>query len=378
MQRALAQLDQRRSPIPMLIHKIDLMLTMGMTLLLFVGAKAERNLIKEGYKLVVAADPDDEDFISGGSRQPAQYYNSGQCNSISYRDNCPNVPGTRFRFQSGIFVVNGDQVTRCTKVRSESQCHSSITNKFTFSTDYEGATTVYNLVKSDGDIAVLAGIDGGPLCENACKDKDGGTIKTIEDKDLCFATEVDGWLSVDSGYDEECTTIQPSQRQPCLELVLEPTERCIWPAATFVPYEGDDCTTADKSRSIYISKEPYDPDDPDRSNQHLYLFYELSTKGWIVSGPHSGCHSVTDENCLPGAERFSEAWWDAGDEPYLDTGDTLRCWAWSRTQKQELNIRCNKLHSSDSGGRSAESKAQYTFVKTVFAGALALGLLLSS
>jgi len=49
--------------------------------------------------------------------------------------------------------------------------------------------------------------------------------------------------------------------------------------------------------------------------------------------------------------RFNEAWFEAGDEPYMDTVDTIRCYnGYKEYRTRSVEIKCNKKTSSLSSG----------------------------
>ena len=105
-------------------HNATTVLLLALSIALPRGAHPHV-LVKEGFRLVKQSSNGGK-LTSGGSNQGASYYSGGDCSSIKYVDTCSDVEGARFYERDGldgVYVVDGDAVTKCSRYRSEWRCN---------------------------------------------------------------------------------------------------------------------------------------------------------------------------------------------------------------------------------------------------------------
>lgn len=309
-------------------------------LLLFITAPPDLSLVdastlvKQNYELR-EIDSDSSDLEYGG--YPGVYSVSGSCSYNTYFDDCSSVSGERVwktgHSQRTSYIISGNTVTSCGRYRRESACSVCFAEKCTSTTSeqYGGTTVTYSVVPKQGQVASLSvgGADITGSCENVCTNNNG-ELASSTGETTCGS--IGGWLVVNDDYDEACAT-----KQTCQE--IEVKEGCEGSqmgsvTGTYQPLSpsSNECSSVDQSRSIYKKKGSVD----------IYLFYTGSEWKFLKSF----CSDIF----VTGA-----AYFDAGDEPYLDADDRIQCYdggngSDKRYDYTDFSIQCKKTNGSSGSG----------------------------
>jgi len=315
-------------------------------------------LIRPGVRLAVVAS-DDSELTNGGTLEDLSSF--GDCASKKFRELCDDHPPSATKL--GHHVFDGDTVTTCGRSRTERSCYSCTTwgseqrCDTRFSESYAGSRTTYELVQSPGDVAVLSVSDdlGITPCSNVCLNSDGQAVFPKNDQSSCLVQ--DGWYLVDGDFQEECPVQEVCEE---LEIVAgcEDTEMdYVLGRYRPVADAADICDENDVTltRTVYVR---------DNGDNSIYLFHDTSDTWYIRSSSSSTCGHG------PYRDTLFTARFDAGDEPFKDVDDEIRCYngGWGnylRTKSTPLEIRCNRLTSQNSANGSSTSSASLASLNVV-------------
>jgi len=216
-----------------------------------------------------------------------------------------------------------DTVISCTRSRTDSACHHCLPGfscTSTTSTTYSGSIVTYSIVRDYGGSSIASlplyykPSDG---CSDVCTSD--GSLYSPSGQSCPSLTG--GWLVVNDDYDDTCAV-----QDTCEELVVK--EGCEGSymgsvAGTYRPYTADWCTD-DQSRTQYYSQ-----------SLDKYLFHSGNGEEWQFS---SFCSDYFTTNV---------AYFDGGDEPYLNAEDRIQCYDGGYTSNKkydytDFSIECKK------------------------------------